>query len=76
MQLTAIRLDKDLFPHYETTESDNALANLSQINIFIGANNSGKSRLMRTLFEHDTFRYQILGVDSISLKKYLKNIKR
>ena len=72
MQLTAIRLDKDLFPHYETTESDNALANLSQINIFIGANNSGKSRLMRMLFEHDTFEYKRVEIDSIILNKYVR----
>ena len=66
MKLTSILLDAALTSDYtiihqdahNTTEQDNALANLSKINIFIGANNSGKSRLMRTLFVNNEFAYQ------------------
>ena len=63
MKLTSILLDAALTSDYKTTEQDNALANLSKINIFIGANNSGKSRLMRTLFANDEFKYNKEGCD-------------
>ena len=35
---------------YNFVKSEDMLENLSKINIFIGTNNSGKSRFMRTLF--------------------------
>lgn len=58
MTLTAIRLDEETFPNYKTLEEDNALTNLSRINIFIGANNAGKSRLMRMIFAKNNFEYR------------------
>jgi AAA15 family ATPase/GTPase len=73
MKLTSILLDGAITSDYTTTETDNALANLSKINIFIGANNSGKSRLMRTLFTNETFKYLRLGVRSDELIENLKN---
>lgn len=41
---------------------------LSQINIFIGANNSGKSRFMRELSKLSTTSYQLSGIDLQALK--------
>ena len=38
---------------YQTVESRNWLTNLSKLNVFIGPNNSGKSRLLRALFADD-----------------------
>ena len=35
---------------YNFVKSEDKLENLSKINIFIGTNNSGKSRFMRSLF--------------------------
>jgi AAA15 family ATPase/GTPase len=63
MKLTSILFDRSITSDYTTTETDNALANLSKINIFIGANNSGKSRLMRTLFANNEFQYKLEGCD-------------
>jgi predicted ATP-dependent endonuclease of OLD family len=70
MKLTAIRLDDTIFPNYKTSQDDNALTELSQINIFIGVNNSGKSRLMRTLFSSSEFFYSRVDVpvDDLNLK--------
>jgi AAA15 family ATPase/GTPase len=73
MKLTSILLDESVTSDYTTTETDNALANLSKINIFIGANNSGKSRLMRTLFVNQAFKYLRLGIRSDKLIRNLNN---
>lgn len=43
-----IKLGKE-FSSYESTPSSNLFGQISKINIFVGANNSGKSRFMRQL---------------------------
>lgn len=49
---------------------------LSKTNIFIGENNSGKSRFLRYLFQNDFWCIDSKGVDNLflSLKKSLRNI--
>lgn len=47
MKIKHLKIEKQ---EYNFTKSENRLENLSKINIFIGANNSGKSRFMRYLF--------------------------
>lgn len=37
--------------NYNLVESDGYLPNLKKINIFVGANNSGKSRFLRQVFK-------------------------
>jgi predicted ATP-dependent endonuclease of OLD family len=84
MKLTAIRLDDTIFPNYKTSQDDNALTELSQINIFIGVNNSGKSRLMRTIFSNSDFFYSRndVNLEELNLKirefhdKFLEAIQR
>ncbi|MBA5629662.1 AAA family ATPase [Moheibacter lacus] len=46
---SSIHLNSDLTKQYKSEDSD-ILNNLSRINIFIGPNNSGKSRFLRDLF--------------------------
>jgi AAA15 family ATPase/GTPase len=74
MKLTSILLDESITSDYKTTETDNALANLSKINIFIGANNSGKSRLMRTLFANNEFQYKLEGSDLNDLNHLVRSL--
>lgn len=53
---SSIYLDSEKFLSYKINE-EKWLDNISKINIFIGANNSGKSRFMRKIFiEHDSPR--------------------
>ena len=40
---------------FDTSENINVISSLSLVNIFIGTNNSGKSRLLRSIFSHDYF---------------------
>jgi predicted ATP-dependent endonuclease of OLD family len=52
------------FSHYTINDADpHHIEQLSQINIFIGANNSGKSRFMRELSKLDATPYHLSGVD-------------
>ena len=65
--VTKILVDTN-FPDYNVSDGRKLLNNLSKINIFIGENNSGKSRFLRTIFSNN--RYKIvddgLSIDSIA----------
>ncbi|WP_204985391.1 hypothetical protein, partial [Escherichia coli] len=58
------------------------LNNLSKINIFIGPNNSGKSRFLRDLFSIEEIRYNLIQLKLIELSEIydevsinIKNLK-
>lgn len=46
-------IQKPLLESFSTNESENRLTGLSRLNVFIGPNNGGKSRLLRGLFADD-----------------------
>jgi len=48
------------------------LANLSKINIFIGQNNSGKSRFLRTLFCDNDFEFNMYGYDVFEVQNIIR----
>ncbi|KPI52919.1 hypothetical protein KW94_08525 [Clostridioides difficile] len=62
--ITSIFLDSDNFKEYKLDRIDN----LSKVNIFVGANNSGKSRLLRAIFNANKFNYisDILDLDDFN----------
>ncbi|MBY2445730.1 hypothetical protein KWX03_17860 [Clostridioides difficile] len=64
--ITSIFLDTDNFNEYKLDRIDN----LSKVNIFVGANNSGKSRFLRTIFNSNSFNY-ISDVVNLS---YINNV--
>ena len=53
-----------------------AIENLSQINIFIGPNNSGKSKFMRALFSNDDPQYRVNDVDLDYVNDEIENLKK
>jgi AAA15 family ATPase/GTPase len=67
---------EDKFPGYEVgPNSINILKKLSKINIFIGENNSGKSRLLRSLFASD-IRFIPKELDWTAVQTSLQNIRQ
>lgn len=71
---------KNNFEIYFNEENENlkVLKELSTTNIFIGANNSGKSRFIRSLFTN--LEYEIFEIDKIKkitkhYNQYLDSIK-
>jgi predicted ATP-dependent endonuclease of OLD family len=52
---------------------NNRLSNINKINIFIGQNNSGKSRFLRTLFSDKNFDFNLFGKDLLSLKTFIND---
>lgn len=46
-----------VFKDYKLNNEENILKNVSKINIFIGVNNSGKSRFLRELFKKQLYFY-------------------
>jgi len=69
----------EVFQNYQFKDGRmNALNNLSQINIFIGTNNSGKSRLLRELVKSFSLKKEsnqnpkmVLGYEGISINEEL-----
>lgn len=63
-------------PQYILKDRACAFGVLSKTNIFIGENNSGKSRFLRYLFQNDFLCIDSKGVDNLflSLEKSLRNI--
>jgi predicted ATPase len=51
--------------------SSNVLLGLSKINIFIGENNSGKSRLMRSILKTEDFEFIPTNEDLIHINKFI-----
>lgn len=68
-------LEDGYYKNY-TTEADlNSLKNISKINIFIGANNSGKSKLLRTIFFDENIYYKDDEIDLDRINTLIKNYK-
>ncbi|WP_313579658.1 ATP-binding protein [Chishuiella sp.] len=63
----SLQLKTDITKEYITNEEDNNLDNLSRINIFIGPNNSGKSRFLRDLF---ITKEHLFDKESINMNQY------
>lgn len=70
-----ISLKSNGFNSYKiiNTDTDWLLDNLKRINIFIGTNNSGKSRLLRELFGRNDFEYEPSIIDVSDFKEELKS---
>lgn len=60
---SSIGLGEKFSPYTINDAEPHQIERLSQINIFIGANNSGKSRFMRELSKLSTTPYHLSGVD-------------
>lgn len=66
----------DRFSSYLINDAEpNQLEKLSQINIFIGANNSGKSRFMRELSKLNATPFQRTGIDLKDLDEAFNSFK-
>lgn len=50
--ITSIKFNKDIFQSYRIIDSEN-IDNLNLINIFVGSNNSGKSRFLRAILSNE-----------------------
>lgn len=61
-------LDEENFESFKVLDNNRELTKLSKINIFIGANNSGKSRFLRSVFSNSSMFYesQSLGLDEFN----------
>ncbi len=51
------------------------LTGLSRINLFIGPNNSGKSRFLRAIFASKEIKFTCNGVDLVKINSSIKNLK-
>jgi len=67
--ITKIFLGKELEENYLADSSDKSLENLNQLNILIGANNTGKSRFLRSLFVYQDFKFETNEFDSVGISK-------
>jgi hypothetical protein len=76
-QYQAIQLEGDILVHYrQTTGQSDSLPGLSPINLFIGPNNSGKSRLIRGLYAAGPYKYQTTGIPRERVVELIEPIER
>ena len=61
------------FESVKTNKKD-IIQNISRVNIFIGPNNSGKSRLIRTFFSDDDFCFSQIKLNDLNI--FLSDIKK
>jgi len=66
--------DKPPFSSYDCPEDD-VFGPLSLINLFVGPNNSGKSRLLRHLFIRQDLYYTASNFDNLTFRDFVKNIQ-
>lgn len=72
--ISKIKLRPDSYEGYDTTENKKNLDKLSRLNIFIGTNNSGKSRLLRSLFIDSEYQLELSNFHSSKIVEILKKI--
>ncbi|WP_133054816.1 ATP-binding protein, partial [Niastella populi] len=76
VKFTGIYLGDELYNEYKVeTQSERLLSNLSQINIFVGKNNSGKSRFLRKLFSQEDLKFLSNVIDLASIDGVIANLK-
>ena len=59
--INVISTQDELFKDYIFDDEERVIKNLSQINIFIGENNSGKSRFLRGLYSINKFEFELVN---------------
>ena len=59
---------------FETDSKDRRLRRLSRLNVFIGPNNSGKSRLLRELFAQPTLSFSPFSAEAVDVRRRIDEI--
>ena len=72
--ITKLYLANELEKYYLSDSINNSLDHLNQLNILIGANNTGKSIFLRTLFTDQNFKLEISDFDSIGISKIFSSM--
>jgi len=55
--INEIKISDESYKFKENEEKNSIIKNLSKVNIFVGANNEGKSRFLRSLFSDDNLEF-------------------
>ena len=76
LQFSSIHINKDHYQEYSFLGNKEVIDNLSQVNIFIGKNNSGKSRLMRKIFTDEDISFNTKEIDIENFNNLLLGFKQ
>ncbi|WP_192797775.1 MULTISPECIES: AAA family ATPase [Bacillus cereus group] len=76
--ISEILLDDEKYQNYEFIgcKENKKINNLSKVNIFVGANNSGKSRMLRELFQEDGLKFIPADIDISEINNVITEYKR
>lgn len=75
--LKRILLDDDRYKEWETeTSTGKSLDDLGKINVFIGANNSGKSRFLRALFSDEKMKFELEAIDMAGIQNHFVDLSK
>ncbi|WPA86236.1 hypothetical protein [Bacillus cereus] len=75
--ISEILLSDEKYQNYEFIgcKENKKMNNLSKVNIFVGANNSGKSRMLRELFQEDGLKFIPADVDINEINNIITEYK-
>ncbi|MDM5226074.1 ATP-binding protein [Cytobacillus sp. NJ13] len=71
-----IILNNEKFKGYTVEGETEKISNLSKINIFVGTNNSGKSRMLRYLFAENPLLFTPSGIELEKINQIISNFKQ
>lgn len=78
-QFTSISYDENIAKEFQFKGTNEAqkrkIPNLGHVNFFVGANNSGKSRFLRALFNSSAFQYESNKIDLATVNKTVVDLK-
>ncbi|MCE3278962.1 MAG: hypothetical protein K0S44_1153 [Bacteroidetes bacterium] len=74
-QYSSISIDRVEFADYSVQPKTKVLSNLSNVNILIGPNNTGKSRFLRTLFSLKNTEFNCKSIDIEKINRVINELK-
>lgn len=76
LQFSSIHINKNHYQEYNFIGNEQVIDKLSQVNIFIGRNNSGKSRFIRKIFTDDEISFTAKELDIENFDNTISNYKQ
>ncbi len=73
LTFSKIFIKEEIFKDYKTENDDEVISNFSRINLFIGANNSGKSRFLRSIMSNKNLKFEYQELDSKIINLLIRN---
>jgi hypothetical protein len=76
LTFSKIYIKEEIFKDYKTEDNSEFISNLSRINFFIGATNSGKSRFLRNIFLNTKLKFEYNELNSRTINLLINSYNK